>query len=106
MATARNERTVSGPPAELDELIDGELAQISRRIRRWREEKGLTLQQLAERSDLATSTVQKVETGQMIPSVAVLLKVARGLGRQRPAGRHLFEHGAPRVEVLRFLPVV
>ena len=61
--------------------IEGELAAISGRVRRWREEKGLTLQQLAERSDLAPSTVQKVETGQMIPSVAVLLKLARGLGR-------------------------
>jgi transcriptional regulator with XRE-family HTH domain len=62
--------------------IEGELAAISQRVRRWREEKGLTLQQLAERSELAPSTVQKVETGQMIPSVAVLLKLARGLGRR------------------------
>jgi len=62
--------------------IEGELAAISERVRRWREEKGLTLQQLADRSDLAASTVQKVETGQMIPSVAVLLKLARGLGRR------------------------
>lgn len=98
MAMARDERTVSGPPAELDELIDGELVQISRRIRRWREEKGFTLQQLAERSDLATSTVQKVETGQMIPSVAVLLKVARGLGR-RPTELIREDDEARRVDV-------
>lgn len=62
--------------------IEGELARINQRVRQWREEQGLTLQQLAERSDLAPSTVQKVETGQMIPSVAVLLKLARGLGRR------------------------
>jgi transcriptional regulator with XRE-family HTH domain len=62
--------------------VDGEIARISARIRRWREEAGLTLQELAKRSDLATSTVQKVETGQMIPSVAVLLKLSHGLGRR------------------------
>lgn len=65
-----------------DTSIDGEIARISARIRRWREEAGLTLQELAKRSDLATSTVQKVETGQMIPSVAVLLKLSHGLGRR------------------------
>ncbi|MGH0031980.1 MAG: helix-turn-helix domain-containing protein [Myxococcota bacterium] len=64
----------------MDEALD----QISRRVRRWREEQGLSLQELAGRSDVAASTIQKIETGQMVPSVAVLLKVARGLGR-RPA---------------------
>ena len=65
-----------------DPSIDTEIARISARIRRWREEAALTLHDLATRSGLATSTVQKVETGQMIPSVAVLLKLAHGLGRR------------------------
>ena len=65
-----------------DASIDEEIAKISDRIRRWREEAGLTLQELGQRSGLATSTVQKVETGQMIPSVAVLLKLSQGLGRR------------------------
>lgn len=68
--------------SEPEGRIDAQIARIGRRIRTWREEAGLTLQELATRSDLATSTVQKVETGQMIPSVAVLLKVASGLGRR------------------------
>jgi transcriptional regulator with XRE-family HTH domain len=68
----------------VSESVDEELARISARIRQWREEAGLTLQELATRGGLATSTVQKVETGQMIPSVAVLLKLSHGLGR-RPA---------------------
>jgi len=66
----------------VESVIDSEIARISARIRRWRAEEGLTLQQLAKRSGVATSTVQKVETGQMIPSVAVLLKLAHGLGRR------------------------
>jgi transcriptional regulator with XRE-family HTH domain len=63
------------------DAVDTELAQISRRIRTWREEAGFTLQELARRSRVATSTIQKVETEQMIPSLAVVLKIARGLGR-------------------------
>ncbi len=42
----------------------------------------MTLQKLAEQSGVATSTIQKVETGQMIPTIAVLMKIARGLGRR------------------------
>lgn len=76
----------------MDGNVETEIARISDRIRRWRAEEGLTLQELARRSDLATSTVQKVETGQMTPSVAVLLKVARGLGR-RPS--ELMQDGGP-----------
>jgi transcriptional regulator with XRE-family HTH domain len=66
----------------VSKTVDSELAKISDRIRRWREEKGFTRQELGERSGLAVSTVHKVETGQMVPSVAVLLKLAYGLGRR------------------------
>ncbi len=65
----------------MEHAVDEQIARISRRLRRWREEDALTLQELAGRGGLATSTVQKVETGQMMPSLAVLLKLARGLGR-------------------------
>ncbi len=60
--------------------LDQELARISQRIREARDAAGLTLQELAARSGVATSTIQKVETEQMIPSVAVIIKIARGLG--------------------------
>jgi transcriptional regulator with XRE-family HTH domain len=61
--------------------VEEQFARISRRIRRWREDEDLTLQELADRGGLATSTVQKVETGNMMPSLAVLLKLAHGLRR-------------------------
>ena len=77
MSAARRESIDAGS-------LDDELARIGQRVRRWREERRQTLQELAQRSGLATSTVYKVENAQMIPSVAVLLKLARGLGR-RPA---------------------
>jgi transcriptional regulator with XRE-family HTH domain len=68
-------------PAANAATIDEELSRIAERLRRWREEAGLTLQELAGRAGIATSTVQKIETAQMVPSIAVVLKVARGLGR-------------------------
>jgi len=61
---------------------DPEIHRMARRIRRAREEAGLTLQELARRSDLAPSTIQKVETLQMVPTVTVLVKIARGLQRR------------------------
>jgi transcriptional regulator with XRE-family HTH domain len=61
-------------------VVDQELARISQRIRASRETAGLTLQELARKSGVATSTIQKVEKEQMTPSVAVILKIARGLG--------------------------
>lgn len=61
--------------------IQDELARIAQRIRRWREDAGYTLQELARRSGVAAGTIQKVETRQMVPTVGVLLKIGRGLGR-------------------------
>lgn len=61
--------------------MDEQVSRIANRVRRWRDESGLTLQELARRSGVAASTIQKVETLQMVPSIAVLLKIARGLGR-------------------------
>jgi transcriptional regulator with XRE-family HTH domain len=77
------------------------LQRISERVRRWRDEAGLTLQELARKSDVATSTIQKIETARMIPSVAVLLKVARGLGR-RPS--ELIGEGDSELEIVHLRP--
>jgi len=51
-------------------------------IRSCRASEGLTLQQLASRSGVAASTIHKVESQQMVPTVSVLLKIAKGLGRR------------------------
>jgi transcriptional regulator with XRE-family HTH domain len=64
-----------------DAPIDEELTRIAQRVRHWREAGQLTLQELARRSGVAASTIQKVETQQMVPTIGVLLKIARGLDR-------------------------
>jgi len=56
------------------------LADMASQIRAGRCADGLTLQQLATRSGVAASTIHKVEAQQMVPTVSVLLKIAKGLG--------------------------
>ncbi len=58
------------------------LADMARQVRACRSADGLTLQQLATRSGVAASTIHKVESRQMVPTVSVLLKIAKGLGRR------------------------
>jgi len=62
--------------------MEAALARVASRVREWRDESGYTLQQLADLSGVAASTIQKVETRQMVPTIAVLLKIAHGLGRR------------------------
>lgn len=46
-----------------------------------RKEQGLSIQKLADRAGVSTATVHKIEKGTMVPSIHVLLKLARALGR-------------------------
>jgi transcriptional regulator with XRE-family HTH domain len=62
--------------------ISRSLADMANQIRAGRSADGLTLQQLATRSGVAASTIHKVEARQMVPTVSVLLKIAKGLGRR------------------------
>lgn len=93
---AANPPSAATTPADdhpVPEPVEAELAEVARRIRQWRADARLTLHELAQRSGVATSTIQKVETLQMVPSVAVLLKIARGLGRP---GSDFVADGVPR----------
>ena len=62
--------------------MDEDLKRIAARIRRWRDEADLTLQQLGDRSGVSASTIHKIENLQTIPTIAVLLKIANGLNRR------------------------
>jgi transcriptional regulator with XRE-family HTH domain len=69
------------PPDGPQARGETELRRVAERVRCWREEGQLTLQELARRSGVAASTIQKVETQQMTPTVGVLIKIAHGLDR-------------------------
>jgi transcriptional regulator with XRE-family HTH domain len=62
--------------------MDGVTKRIADKLSRTRESMGLTLQQLANLSEVAPSTIQKIEAGTMMPSIAVMMKIARGLHRK------------------------
>ncbi len=53
---------------------------IAQRVRGRRKRQGLTIAQLAERSDLNDDYLGRIEHGSKMPSLPVLLKVASGLG--------------------------
>lgn len=61
--------------------MQAELEQIAVRIRRWRDEAGLTLQELGDRAGVSASTIHKIENLQTIPTLTVFLKIAKGFGR-------------------------
>lgn len=62
--------------------MDDDLKRIAARIRTWRNDARLTLQQLGDRSGVSASTIHKIENLQTVPTIAVLLKVAHGLDRR------------------------
>lgn len=54
---------------------------IGHKIRGLRKRMGLSLQKLAERSDVSAAAIHKIEQGGMVPTITTLLKIARALGR-------------------------
>jgi transcriptional regulator with XRE-family HTH domain len=55
-------------------------ARLARRIRRLRDERGLTLDALAERAGVSRSMISLVERGESSPTAAVLDRLSAGLG--------------------------
>jgi len=49
-------------------------------VRKWREEKELTQEALAERADLDPTYISGIERGKRNPSVLSVLRIARALG--------------------------
>lgn len=65
------------PESELLEVIGG----IGPKIKALRSADGLSLQQLADRSDVSPAAIHKVEQGTMVPTITTLLKLAAALDR-------------------------
>lgn len=63
--------------ATLDDVIAG----IGKKIRLLRQANGMSLQQLADRSGVSAASIHKIERNTMVPTIAVLMKLARSLDR-------------------------
>lgn len=61
-------------------------AAFGRVLRRHREAKGLTQQELAEAADLHLNYVSLLERGLRSPSLEVTIRLARGLGEEGASG--------------------
>ncbi len=69
------------------------VGRVADRFKRWRTESSLSLQELANRSGVSPSTIHKIEHGQTVPTIAVVLKIVAGLGRH---ATELFDDTDPR----------
>jgi len=64
---------------------DGDLrAQVGARLRRLREESGLSQQQVSERGGLAQESLSRIENGRRAPRLETLRKLARGMDMTLP----------------------
>jgi transcriptional regulator with XRE-family HTH domain len=57
------------------------VSKLGEKIRRLRQESGLSLKEFGQLAGVAPSTIQKIENGKMVPSILVLMKITRGLNR-------------------------
>ncbi|KIO51794.1 helix-turn-helix domain-containing protein [Flavobacterium hibernum] len=55
------------------------LLEISKRIKQYRTEKGFTVQELADLSDVSKGMISQIENGRSIPSLSVLLGIVSAL---------------------------
>lgn len=60
--------------------LDEALSSLAESLREERTRAGLTLEQLAQRADLSTAHLSRLESGDRQPSVAALISLSRALG--------------------------
>ena len=51
-------------------------------LRHWREQRGYSVRELAERAGVGFVTISRIENGRLSPTVAMLEKLAKALGIQ------------------------
>jgi transcriptional regulator with XRE-family HTH domain len=65
------------PPTELEEIVNS----IGPKLRELRAQRNLSLQQLADLSDVSAAAIHKIERNGMVPTITTLLKIAGALNR-------------------------
>ncbi len=68
--------------------LELQIARIAQRIKQRRNELGLSIREAAKLTGTSPSTIQKIESNEMVPGITVLMKIAQGF-KQNVA--HFFE---------------
>lgn len=74
-------RTPASASARRNDELGQIIESIGPKIRHLRQLKGLSLQQLGERSDISAAAIHKVERNGMVPTITTLMKLAVALNR-------------------------
>ncbi len=77
MADTVAEPVPEAGPGTLDDIISS----IGPKVRELRHQRGLSLQQLADRADVSAAAIHKIERSGMVPTITTLLKLAAALNR-------------------------
>ncbi|GAA3235545.1 XRE family transcriptional regulator [Pseudonocardia petroleophila] len=96
MTAAPPETRGPGDPAAWEPIVGA----IGPKVRDLRQQIGLSLQQLAQRSGVSAAAIHKVERSDMVPTITTLLKLAAAL--ERPIGH--FVEGVDTVPVAAHVP--
>ena len=67
--------------SEGESVLDRIVSSIGPKLRDLRLQRGLSLQQLAERADVSAAAIHKIEKSGMVPTITTLLKLAGALNR-------------------------
>lgn len=57
------------------------IQRVGEKIREERNRSGMSLQKLASKSGVSVGTIHKIETGKLVPSIAIFIKLVKGLDR-------------------------
>jgi transcriptional regulator with XRE-family HTH domain len=64
-----------------DLALDAVVGAIGGKLRQVRQQKNLSMQQLADRSGVSTAAIHKIEHSTMVPTITTLMKLAAALNR-------------------------
>ncbi len=77
MTAAESAMVSEGDGSTLERIVSS----IGPKLRELRLQRGLSLQQLAERADVSAAAIHKIEKSGMVPTITTLLKLAGALNR-------------------------
>jgi quercetin dioxygenase-like cupin family protein len=63
-------------------MVEELVFNVGRKLRKVRGELGLSLRQLSEKVAVSPSTIQKIESNQISPTLVTVLRIAKGLGKE------------------------